>query len=107
MARFTGRARPTSGVLHRQQDGALGKGGWRPLFEETSAPPFTAVIPADNPRYELLVLLDEPQPLKETFGWNVLPTGGKVIARIAPLLGVEPRFDQPPSDRIFVDTART
>jgi cell division protein FtsI (penicillin-binding protein 3) len=36
-------------------------------------------------------MLDEPQASKETYGfmtsgWNAVPTGGAVIARIAPLL---------------------
>src|SRR6201990_676951 len=66
---------------------------------------FTAIVPADNPRYQLLVILDEPQALKETYGfitsgWNAVPTAGNVITRIAPLLGVEPRFDLPPPDRL-------
>jgi cell division protein FtsI (penicillin-binding protein 3) len=57
-------------------------------------------------------MLDEPQPLKETIGlitsgWNAVPTGGKVIARIAPLLGVQPRFDLPPSDRLILAASRT
>jgi cell division protein FtsI (penicillin-binding protein 3) len=73
---------------------------------------FTAILPADNPRYQLLVMLDEPQSLKETFGfitsgWNAVPTGGKVIERIAPLLGIEPRFDLPPSDRLILAASRT
>jgi len=56
-------------------------------------------------------MLDEPQPLKETYGfitsgWNAVPTGGKVIARIAPLLGIEPRFDLPPSERLILATSR-
>ena len=73
---------------------------------------FTAILPADNPRYQLLIMLDEPQPLKETAGhitsgWNAVPTGGNVIARIAPLLGVEPRFDLPPSDRLILAASRT
>ena len=43
---------------------------------------FTAVLPADNPRYQLLIMLDEPQPLPETHGfitsgWNAVPTGGQ------------------------------
>jgi cell division protein FtsI (penicillin-binding protein 3) len=68
---------------------------------------FTAILPADQPRYLLLVLLDEPQPLKETFGfatagWNAAPTAGKVIARIAPLLGIEPRFDLPPAESLIL-----
>lgn len=72
---------------------------------------FTAILPADNPRYQLLVMLDEPQPLKETYGfitsgWNAVPTGGKVIERIAPILGIEPRFDLPPSDRLILATSR-
>jgi cell division protein FtsI (penicillin-binding protein 3) len=73
---------------------------------------FTAILPADNPRYQLLIMLDEPQPLKETFGfitsgWNAVPTGGNVIARIAPLLGIEPRFDLPPSERLILAASRT
>jgi cell division protein FtsI (penicillin-binding protein 3) len=72
---------------------------------------FTAILPADNPRYQLLVMLDEPQPLKETYGfitsgWNAVPTGGSVIARIAPLLGIEPRFDLPPPDRLILAASR-
>ena len=73
---------------------------------------FTAVLPADKPRYQLLIMLDEPQPLKETYGfitsgWNAVPTAGNVISRIAPLLGVEPRFDLPPSDRLILAASRT
>jgi len=72
---------------------------------------FTAIMPADNPKYQLLIMIDEPQPLKETYGfitsgWNAVPTGGKVIARIAPLLGIEPRFDLPPSERLILATSR-
>jgi cell division protein FtsI (penicillin-binding protein 3) len=72
---------------------------------------FTAVFPMDDPKYQLLIMLDEPQPLKETFGfitsgWNTVPTGGNVIARIAPLLGVEPRFDLPPSDRLILAASK-
>ena len=73
---------------------------------------FTAILPADHPQYQLLVMLDEPQSLKETYGfitsgWNAVPTGGNVIARIAPLLGIEPRFDLPPSDRLILAASRT
>jgi len=72
---------------------------------------FTAVLPADSPRYQLLVMLDEPQALKETHGfitsgWNAVPTGGAVITRIAPLLGIEPRFDLPPPDRLILAASR-
>jgi cell division protein FtsI (penicillin-binding protein 3) len=73
---------------------------------------FTAILPADNPKYQLLVMLDEPQALKETYGfitsgWNAVPTGGAVIARIAPLLGIQPRFDLPPPDRLILAASKT
>jgi len=72
---------------------------------------FTSIFPADAPRYQLLVMLDEPQALPETHGfitsgWNAVPTGGKVIARIAPLLGIEPRFDLPPAERLLLASSK-
>ena len=33
---------------------------------------FTAVLPADQPRYALLIMLDEPQGLPETHGYRHL-----------------------------------
>jgi cell division protein FtsI (penicillin-binding protein 3) len=68
---------------------------------------FTAILPADKPRYLLLIMLDEPQPTPETHGyatsgWNAVPVGGVVISRIAPLLGLEPRFNLPTSDKLIL-----
>jgi cell division protein FtsI (penicillin-binding protein 3) len=72
---------------------------------------FTAVFPADRPRYLLLVMLDEPQVIAETqgyatSGWNAAPTAGLVIARIAPLLAITPRFDLPPADQLILASAQ-
>jgi cell division protein FtsI (penicillin-binding protein 3) len=72
---------------------------------------FTAILPADKPRYQLMIILDEPQPLPETYGfatsgWNAVPTAGRVISRIAPMLGVEPRFDLPPADQLILAKVR-
>jgi cell division protein FtsI (penicillin-binding protein 3) len=68
---------------------------------------FMAVLPADQPRYLLLIMLDEPQAVEgthgfKTSGWNAVPTGGAVVARIAPLLGIEPRMDLPPADQLIL-----
>ncbi|HHN67857.1 MAG TPA: hypothetical protein ENK15_07465, partial [Thermopetrobacter sp.] len=61
---------------------------------------FIGAFPMDDPRYVVLVMLDDPQPLPETYGfatsgWNAVPTAGRVIARIAPLLGLKPKLDDP------------
>jgi cell division protein FtsI (penicillin-binding protein 3) len=61
---------------------------------------FTAIVPADKPRYVFLTIMDEPQALPETYGfatagWNAGPVTGNIIERVAPILGVPPRFDPP------------
>jgi cell division protein FtsI (penicillin-binding protein 3) len=61
---------------------------------------FTAVLPADKPKYVFMTIMDEPQALPETYGfatagWNVGPITGNIIERVAPLLGVPPRFEPP------------
>lgn len=68
---------------------------------------FMAVLPADQPRYLVTILLDEPQGLPETHGyatsgWNAAPTTGKIISRVAPMLGLQPRFDLPPADQLIL-----
>jgi cell division protein FtsI (penicillin-binding protein 3) len=56
---------------------------------------FAGVFPMDEPRYAMVVMLDEPKGTADTFGfrtagWNAAPTFGKVVARIAPMLGLRP-----------------
>ncbi|MEN3972025.1 penicillin-binding protein 2 [Sphingomicrobium sp. XHP0235] len=56
---------------------------------------FAGVFPIDDPRYVIVVMLDEPKGLPETFGfrtagWNVAPVVSKTVSRIAPMLGVTP-----------------
>ena len=61
---------------------------------------FAGVFPMDDPRYVIVVMLDEPKATKETYGfttagWNVAPVVSRTVSRIAPMLGVaaghEPR----------------
>jgi len=61
---------------------------------------FMAIAPSDRPKYLFLTIYDEPQGLPETFGyataaWNAGTTTGRVIERVAPLLGLPPRFEPP------------
>ena len=61
---------------------------------------FLGAFPYSDPRYALLVMLDEPQGIPETHnltlaGWNAAPTAAEIIARAAPLLGVRPALQRP------------
>ena len=58
---------------------------------------FIGAFPMESPKYLLLVMLDEPKATPETFGfatsgWNAVPVAGKIIERIAPMLGIAPVF---------------
>lgn len=80
------------------------KGGYS---KEKLLASFLSVFPTDNPKYMMLVSIDEPKRLEETkgfntAGWNVVPTSGKIIGRIAPLLGLAPRFESNKIDGVNV-----
>lgn len=52
---------------------------------------FVGVFPADAPQYTILIVLDEPQGTKESWGWrtaawNAVPVTGKILDSILPLL---------------------
>ncbi len=52
---------------------------------------FAGIFPVSAPQYTILVILDEPQGTKESFGlrtaaWNAVPTTGKILDSILPLL---------------------
>ena len=62
---------------------------------------FAGVFPMDDPRYVIVVMLDEPKATKETYGfttagWNVAPVVSGTISRIAPMLGVQPDMNREP-----------
>ena len=55
-----------------------------------------AAFPMENPRYILVVTLDEPEdwsidkPMR-TAGWTAVPVATEIIKRIAPILGIKPK----------------
>ncbi|MDP4823612.1 MAG: penicillin-binding transpeptidase domain-containing protein [Aestuariivirgaceae bacterium] len=58
---------------------------------------YLAAFPMENPRYVTLVMLDEPKPTPDshgyaTSGYNAVPTSGRLISRIAPMLGITPEL---------------
>ena len=60
---------------------------------------FIGAFPMDDPKYLVMVMLDDPKAIPGTYGfatagWNAVPTAANVIERIAPMLGVEPVFSE-------------
>ncbi|MBP9692048.1 MAG: penicillin-binding protein 2 [Alphaproteobacteria bacterium] len=59
---------------------------------------FVGAFPMSSPQYIVLIMVDRPQAIKETYGfnaagWNAAPIAGKVIGRIVSLLQVAPRSE--------------
>ena len=63
---------------------------------------FASVFPASDPKYVLIVTLDEPSENtgakpRRTAGWTAVPVAAEMIRRVAPLLGLRPQVDTPQS----------
>ena len=59
---------------------------------------FASVFPANDPKYVLIVTLDEPSENsgdkpRRTAGWTAVPVAAEMIRRVAPLLGLRPQVD--------------
>ena len=56
---------------------------------------FVSAFPEEKPEYLLLVMIDEPKAklstglLKSDAGWNAVPTAGKIIKRVGPILATK------------------
>jgi cell division protein FtsI (penicillin-binding protein 3) len=62
---------------------------------------FAGVFPMDEPRYVMVMMLDDPKATAETYGfhtaaWNIGPAFGITVSRIAPMLGVRPDKNREP-----------
>jgi cell division protein FtsI (penicillin-binding protein 3) len=63
---------------------------------------FAGVFPMDDPRYVIVVMLDEPKATKDTYGfttagWNSAPVVSRTVSRIAPMLGIQPDMNREPN----------
>lgn len=64
---------------------------------------FISAFPMTEPRYAVLVMVDEPKGQKDTYGyatggWTAAPATARIIERIAPMLGVLPSDGPDPVD---------
>ncbi len=59
---------------------------------------FASIFPAHDPKYVLIVTLDEPVETsgpkpRRTAGWTAVPVAAEMIRRVAPLLGLRPAVE--------------
>jgi cell division protein FtsI (penicillin-binding protein 3) len=80
----------------------VGKHGYERGFKENfNVAAFTSVFPMNGPRYAVYIMLDEPHGNKSTYGfstagWVAAPAAGRVIARMAPMMGMLPDIQDAP-----------
>ena len=67
-------------------------------YKDKNISTFASVFPSYDPKYVLVVTLDEPvetsgtEP-RRTAGWTAVPVSAEIIRRIAPLLGLRPEVE--------------
>lgn len=67
-------------------------------YEDKVIATFASMFPAHDPKYVLIVTLDEPVETsgskpRRTAGWTAVPVAAEMIGRIAPLLGMRPEVE--------------
>jgi cell division protein FtsI (penicillin-binding protein 3) len=94
--------------------GTADKVSVRGYGEDATISSFVAAFPMDAPRYILLVMIDEPKGNARTFnystgGWVAAPAVGRVVQRMAPLLGMAPvrRIAEEKDTPVFTAKKRT
>jgi cell division protein FtsI (penicillin-binding protein 3) len=59
---------------------------------------FGSAFPLDNPRYAMVIMVDEPKAENAqsgtTAGWNAGEVTGRIVQRVAPMLGIAPDFSE-------------
>lgn len=72
---------------------------------------FLAAFPMDKPRYVVMAVIDEPDPVRaggRTAGTTATTVVSGIVRRIAPMLGVQPKFPPDLSTQIMAEaSART
>lgn len=77
------------------------KGGG--YYDDKVVNTFASVFPANDPKYALVVTLDEPVEMtgpkpRRTAGWTAVPVAAEIVRRAAPLLGMRPQVEPQPLD---------
>ncbi|KPP85396.1 MAG: cell division protein FtsI (penicillin-binding protein 3) [Rhodobacteraceae bacterium HLUCCO07] len=67
-------------------------------YEDKVIASFASIFPAHDPKYVLVLTLDEPETfaldeVRRTAGWTAVPVAAEMINRLAPLLGLRPQLE--------------
>jgi cell division protein FtsI (penicillin-binding protein 3) len=70
----------------------------RGYYDDKVINTFASIFPSNNPKYVLIVTLDEPVETsgtkpRRTAGWTAVPVAAEMIRRVAPLLGLRPEVE--------------
>jgi cell division protein FtsI (penicillin-binding protein 3) len=93
--RGTGRKAEAPHYLVGGKTGTAEKAGGGGYQRRSLVSSFVSIFPSVEPRYVVVVMIDEPKGNASTYGyatagWTAAPTTKRVIERIAPMLGVPP-----------------
>jgi cell division protein FtsI (penicillin-binding protein 3) len=97
----TGKSANVPGYLVGGKTGTAQKQLGKGYAKNSRLASFIAAFPMNAPRYAILIIVDEPKASASshgyaTAGWVAAPAVGRVIQRMAPLLGIEPVPDEAP-----------
>ena len=101
----TGRKAAAEGYLVGGKTGTAEKPGKSGGYtRKANLSSFVAAFPMHDPRYVVLVMIDEPKGNKEshgyaTGGWVAAPAVRRIVSRSAPLLGLLPMDEESPEIR--------
>ena len=108
----TGRKAQAQGYAVGGKTGTADKLVGRTYGKNATISSFVGAFPINDPRFVVLVLVDEPKGNKRTFnyatgGWVAAPAVSKVVQRMATLIGMAPkRNHDTPIEKAIVREAR-
>lgn len=99
VAEGTGSQADVPGYLVGGKTGTAEKQGAGGYMRRALISSFVGTFPVSDPRYVVLALVDEPHGNKRTFGyatggWTAAPVVGRLIARMAPMVGLPPQPEE-------------
>ncbi len=91
----TGKSANVPGYMVGGKTGTADKQSGRGYDRNSRLASFVGAFPMTDPRYVVLVMVDEPKPNATSYGyatggWVAAPAVGRIVQRMAPLVGLPP-----------------